>query len=149
MGAQTPAPPRLGCLVVEQAEYLLELLASLLFHEGWTVVGRARTGTAGLAVLEQQDAHMLLVADLVLPDMSGIELTRRAVEVAGPAVSVVLFAAAAGRSTVERALAAGARGFVLNDALATELVSALAVVGRGGTYVDPRLGHEPEPAGTY
>jgi len=80
-----------------------------------------------------------LVADIELRDGSGIDVIREA-RLRRPPLEVVVVTAFPDARTLHRALATGARGFVLKEAGGDALVTALACAARGQLYLDPRLG---------
>jgi DNA-binding NarL/FixJ family response regulator len=73
-----------------------------------------------------------------MPGMNGIEVTRLAARCA-PDTAVVLFSGFGDRAQVVEALDAGARGFLMKNAALAEVLRAIQVVSRGGTYVDAML----------
>jgi two-component system cell cycle sensor histidine kinase/response regulator CckA len=93
MVVDTPPPiarPRVGAetvLVVEDAEALRELARRLLQREGYTVLVAAN-GDEALRLFERNEAIDLLLTDVVMPGISGSELTRRLVE-QRPALKVI------------------------------------------------------------
>src|SRR5258708_15657099 len=92
---------------------------------------------AGLATLP--DWFGFLVVDIELRDGSGIDVIREA-RLRRPPLEVVVLTAFPDARTLHRALATGARGFVLKEAGGDALVTALACARDGQLYLDPRLG---------
>jgi DNA-binding NarL/FixJ family response regulator len=80
-----------------------------------------------------------LIADIELRDGSGIDVIREA-RLRQPPLEVVVVTAFPDARTLHRALATGARGFVLKEAGGDSLVTALACAQQGQLYLDPRLG---------
>jgi DNA-binding NarL/FixJ family response regulator len=109
------------------------------------VVGEATGGQAGI------DAALQLLPDLVLmdvsmPDIEGSEATRRIVAQA-PAIKVLAYSMRADWEAVDQMFAAGARGFVLKQGDAGELVSAIRTVLDGGSFLSHELMRCTTPAG--
>ena len=108
------------------------------------------SGTAA-QLFEQLEAHSdfdLLLLDLGLPDLAGIELLDR-VRDQFPATPVVVVSASEDRGEIRRALALGAMGFIPKSSSDGVLVGALRLVLSGGVYVPPALLEDlrdPEPA---
>lgn len=98
-------------LVVEDNEQNMYLMRYMLEKAGYLVMG-ATTGTEGAALASGEKPDLILM-DIQLPDIDGLEVTRliRASEVAGPVpiVAVTSFAMAGDR---RKALAAGCTGYV-------------------------------------
>jgi DNA-binding NarL/FixJ family response regulator len=139
------APP-LSCVLVDDNEPVLAALETLLRDEGIDVIGTAVTGLDALRLLEQRQPTALVV-DVRLPDLTGIEVARRARELAQLRPAVIVYTSYADRSVVSRALDAGARAVVLKDAPPVNLLEAISVVAAGGMYVDPRLRTGPDRRG--
>ena len=86
-----------------------------------------REAADGASALEACNAHpaQLVLMDIFLPDANGIELTAR-LRVLYPGIQVIVVSHKSGQPYVQRALAAGARAYVVKDNLATDLVPAVA-----------------------
>lgn len=125
------------CIVADDHPAMVEAVCDVLAEHGVEVVGRARDGEEALAKIETRRPTVALV-DLRMPRLSGIELTRRA-GASVPETSVILYTAYGERALLTEAFDAGARGFVLKEAPLADLVRAVEIVARGGTYVDPVL----------
>lgn len=103
------------------------------------IVGEAETGGDGVALAAALEPDVVLM-DISLPDMSGIEATQRIVRArtdGRPAVVCVSMHIES-RYPIE-AFAAGARGYVVKSGLAEELVPALRAAAAGGRFVSTRL----------
>ncbi len=101
------------------------------------VVAQCRTGTEALAALKEQTCHVLLL-DLSLPDMSGLDVLRSARE-HHPTVSVLVLSGFPERQFGINVLRAGAKGFISKGADEAELLRAVRTVARGKRYVGPEL----------
>ncbi len=90
----------------------------------------------------QMDAAQpnLVLMDIGMKDMNGIELTA-ALRACHPELRVLMLSMYDNPEYVQRALQAGARGYVLKDAPAAEIVTALETVAGGGTYLSPAVSH--------
>ena len=106
-------------------------------RDGLKVVGRAKDGPEALKLIEQERPAVALL-DNQMPGVSGIEVTRLATRCA-PETAVILFSGYGDRAQVVEALDAGARGFLMKNAALAEVLRAIQVVSRGGTYVDAML----------
>ena len=112
-------------------------LRGLLEDEGITVLGEAGTGRAGvgLAVALAPD---VAVMDLHMPVMSGIEATRRIAEVA-PGTRVVVLSVCRDDDEVLHAMLAGAAGYVLKDAPADDILTAIRSAAAGDVMMSPAI----------
>jgi two-component system response regulator NreC len=99
------------------------------------VVGEAHDGR--LAVQETQRLRPdIVLMDITMPDVSGIEATRQ-IKKALPDVKVLVLTMHENDEYVFQALRAGASGYILKEAADTELISALHVVQNGNFYLSP------------
>jgi DNA-binding NarL/FixJ family response regulator len=131
-------------MVVEDHEWLRQMLCAYLGQLADIEVGGAvASAEAAIEGLEQADADLVLV-DLSLPGMSGLDLVRE-VGRRWPAVRCVVLSAHADGRHVAEALAAGACGYVRkNDP--QELGEALSAVLDGTRYVSPDIPDWPDGA---
>jgi len=100
------------------------------------VAGEAADGAEALQVVADQRPEVVLL-DLKLPDMDGVELCRRLVET-HPETAVLILTAFIDRNLVEACLRAGARGYLLKDAENLRLREQLLTVVQGHMALDPR-----------
>ncbi|PTD97785.1 response regulator [Pseudothauera lacus] len=104
---------------------------------GFEVVGEAADGRAALALVEQL-AVDVVVMDLSMPGLNGIEATRRLR--AGLAdCPVVVLSMHTEPDYLDQALAAGARAYVVKDAAPAELEAALRAALRGERFLSPQV----------
>jgi DNA-binding NarL/FixJ family response regulator len=121
-------------LLVDDHPVFLDGLAALLDGEAWAeVVALARNGAEALQQAAGARADVAVV-DLRLPDLDGVELTRRLLA-RQPSLKVLLLTMHAGKDAVLRGLAAGAAGYVLKDAEPEDVLAAVRQVARGGLVV--------------
>lgn len=97
------------------------------------VVGAASDGSDAVAKAEAL-APEVIVMDVSMPNLNGIEATRRILKSA-PATGVVMLSMHSSGEMVQRALAAGARGYVLKESGASDMMSAVRTVAAGGRYL--------------
>jgi DNA-binding NarL/FixJ family response regulator len=102
-------------------------------HEGMRVVGCAENGAEAVRAAERLEPHVILM-DLVLPDLSGIDAMARILG-RSPLIRVVVMSSSHSSEHVYRALRVGARGYVVKDAAGPELVQAVKSVLAGGRYL--------------
>lgn len=112
----------------------------LAAEPGIEVVAEASNGREAIELV---DLHRpdVLVMDLGMPEMGGLEATRR---LARDAVStrVLILTILSTEEAVYSALEAGASGFLLKDSAYDLLALAVRVVAAGDAFVDPRLTHQ-------
>lgn len=101
------------------------------------VVGEAGSAEEALALVPRLCPDVVLM-DLVLPGMSGVDAVPRLRE-AHPGVKVVVLTSFAGQDSVLPAVRAGVDGYLLKDVGPAELADALRSVHAGGTPLHPRV----------
>jgi len=130
--------PPVRTLVVDDHSIVCEGLAVLLERENnITVVGSAMTGEEAVLAARQLRLDMIIM-DLVLPGLNGIDATRRILS-EFPRTHIIVLSACHAPEHVRRSLRAGARGYVLKTAVGAELLRAVKVVTTGGRYVSPAI----------
>lgn len=113
-------------------------LASLINKEpGIVVAGEAGNGRMALE-LAQEIKPDVVVMDLTMPEMSGIEATRR-IAAGCPGTKVLALSMHSDRRFVAQALNAGAAGYLLKDCALDELIRAIKVVMAGQVYLSPAI----------
>src|SRR5271157_274212 len=101
------------------------------------VVGEADDGAGALRVCQETNPALVLM-DISLPGVNGIEATVQLVR-HFPNTKVVILSMYDDERSVMGAIRAGARGFVLKQASFGEVLNALRVVARGGTYLSSSI----------
>ncbi|HVS63248.1 MAG TPA: response regulator transcription factor [Thermoanaerobaculia bacterium] len=135
-------------LLAEDQNLVLGALAALLETEqDIHVVARARDGREALKLVEQHRPDVVLT-DIEMPEMTGLELTAAIRERELPC-RIVIVTTFARPGYLRRALEAGASGYLLKDSRAEELAEAVRRVAAGGRAIDPDLATEawtePDP----
>lgn len=111
-------------------------------HQDLRVVGEAATGLE--AVREARSLRVdVVIMDIAMPSLNGIEATRMIRERASPPAAVILSMHHT-REHVFRALQAGAQAFLLKESAGTEVVRAIRAVLAGKRYLGPGVESPPE-----
>ena len=127
MEAASPLRERIRVLIVDDQELFVEALAAILsVEERIEVVGRARDGAEGVELAKTLAPDVVLM-DISMPVMDGLEATR-AIRERDPDARVVMVTGSNSRFDVDRAKAAGASGYVTKDKIAADLVDAIVEV---------------------
>ena len=127
-------------LAEDQAMVRGALTALLGMESDIEVVGSAADGEAAWRELQRLTPD-LLVTDIEMPGLSGLELAQR-IQRHGMACKVVIVTTFARGGFLRRAMDAGVSGYLLKDAPAEDLAEALRKVHRGGRAIDPQLALE-------
>ncbi len=104
---------------------------------GFVVIAEASDGREALDLAQDQHPDVV-VMDIGMPNMNGIEATRRIVD-KRPATGVVILSMHHDESYVIRSLKAGARAYLLKDAVKTELIAAIQAVVQGRSFFSPKI----------
>lgn len=124
-------------IVVDDHELFRNGVIALLEERGIQVLGQA--GLAADAIRLAQDAGPCVVLmDLRLPGMSGIEATQRLTAVA-PLARVLVLTVFVDDQHIMDALLAGACGYVLKDAPIEQIVDGIRAAARGESLISPRI----------
>lgn len=123
-------------LIVDDHEIVREGLEMLLGEEeGLEVVGQAGNGLEALSLAAALKPDLVLM-DLVMPEMDGIEATRR-LRQANSACQVLVLTSYIDDYRVREAIEAGAIGYVMKDVLKADLVRAIRTAARGEPALHP------------
>jgi DNA-binding NarL/FixJ family response regulator len=126
----------LSVLVIEDdPPFRQRLCDSIVAAPDLRLVGAAGDAASGLALLARHQPQVLLL-DLGLPDLHGIEVITRCAGVA-PHCEVVVVTVFGDEAHVMQALAAGATGYVLKDTPALDLAEMVRAVHAGGSPISP------------
>jgi two-component system secretion response regulator SsrB len=128
----------IGVIVVEDHELLADGLCHLIEHDlGWCVLARV---VNGLDVYRACVAHQpaLMVLDLGLPGMDGVDVIRQCAQ-RWPDLRIVVNSASDDSERARQSLVAGAVAFVLKSSSRETLTSAVYQAMRGERFVDPAV----------
>ena len=136
MSGKVPGPPAIRTVLVDDHALVREGIRQILEKEpDITVIGEAERGDLALELLDRLQPDVVLL-DVRMPGMSGIEATRR-IRAAFPKIRVLILSAHADFAL--EAFRAGASGYVLKSARSNELVAALRSVFCGSTVIQGGL----------
>lgn len=121
-------------LIADDHELMRAGIAQILAPE-FDIVGTAGDGRALLEETRKLSPD-LVVLDLAMPELNGVEATRQIMGMA-PQTRMVVVTQQLSRTHVNAAFRAGARGYVAKQSAATELIEAIHAVMRGRFYVSP------------
>ena len=131
-------PPPAGILVVDDHGIVRDGIRSLLRRQdGMDVVGLAATGEQAVSAAQRLKPD-LVIMDLVLPILNGIDATQR-ILTSLPQTKIIVLSACYTSEHVYRALRAGAHGYVIKEAAGPELVCAVRTVLSGKRYLSPSI----------
>ena len=124
MDAAAPVEQPIRVLIEDDHRLFAEALEAILAAESRIeVVGRARNGAEALEMVLDLNPDLVLM-DISMPVMDGVEATRRIRE-ARPEACVLMLTGSSAVADVDRSRDAGAAGYVTKDRIASELVDAI------------------------
>jgi len=124
------------CVLADDHPAVLDSVSRFLEAKG-VRVSQARNGDEALATIRATQPDVAIL-DVAMSPTSGIDVARRVADVS-PKTKVILYTGHNDRGLLDRALDAGARGFVLKEGTLESLEEAVRTVAGGGTWVDSRL----------
>jgi two-component system invasion response regulator UvrY len=124
-------------LLVDDHAIVRAGLRQLLGLGAPVAVAEAASGREALAMVARERPDVL-VLDLNLPDIGGVELIRRLLQQA-PTLRILVLSMHAEPLYASRALQAGARGYISKSAAPQELLTALRRVAEGGRYIEAEI----------
>jgi two-component system, NarL family, response regulator NreC len=125
-------------LIADDHGLIREGIRAMLSPEaGLEVVGEAFDGYNTLSLAQELRPDIVLM-DISMPGLSGLEATRRLMEIL-PEVRVLMMTVHEDHGLLQEALRAGANGYIIKRAVKLELVTAIQAVQRGEIYIHPAM----------
>ncbi len=125
-------------MLVDDHELVRQGIAAMLGGAGdVSVVGVARTGREALEVARRELPDVVLM-DVKMPDMDGLEATRKIKE-ERPRTAVVMLTMHDNPVYLRDAVRAGAAGYLLKDVSKDELLDAIRQVATGGAFIESQM----------
>jgi two-component system, NarL family, response regulator NreC len=129
----------LKIIVVDDFEPIREVVCSILREDGrFEVIAQLSDGAQAVEYAQRLQPDLILL-DISLPSLNGIEAARQ-IAVSTPRARVLFVSENNDKYVVRSALEAGARGYILKSELDDDLFPALTAIIRGKTFVGNRLG---------
>jgi DNA-binding NarL/FixJ family response regulator len=125
-------------LLVDDHKIMRDGIKAILGRaDDFRVVGEAETGTDAVAFVKRHKPDMVLM-DIGLPGLNGVETTAEILRY-HPDCRVAILSMYDDEHSVVTAIRSGARAFILKRASDTDLLDALRIVARGGSYLSPQV----------
>jgi DNA-binding NarL/FixJ family response regulator len=125
-------------LIADDHKLMREGLSSLLSQQAdIEVVGHANNGREAVQLTERHSPDVV-VMDVSMPDLNGIDATRQIVS-RRPRTKVIALSMHSDRQFVAEMFRAGASGYLLKDSALEDLANAIRTVARNETYIAPRI----------
>lgn len=127
----------LRILVVDDHDIIRRGLKDLLTaRAGWEICGEAKTGKEAVTLSEQLKPDVI-VMDISMPDLNGMEAARRIHKIL-PKTGILILTMHFSDQLVRDVVEAGARGYILKSDADRELVTAVDSIANRGTFFTPR-----------
>ena len=128
-------------LLVEDHKIMRDGIRALLDRSGeFTVVGDAESASEAVQLCGDTRPDVVLM-DIGLPGLSGVDTTIELLR-HSPALKVIMLSMYDDEESVVSSIRAGARGYVVKRASSGDLLDALRVVARGGSYLSPHVSEQ-------
>lgn len=128
-------------LLVEDHKIMRDGIRALLDRSGeFTVVGDAESGSEAVQVCTETHPDVVLM-DIGLPGLNGVDTTTELLR-QSPGLKIIMLSMYDDEESVVSSIRAGARGYVVKRASAGDLLDALRVVARGGSYLSPHVSEQ-------
>jgi DNA-binding NarL/FixJ family response regulator len=135
--AEERQPESLRVLIVDDHDLFRTGLRNLLEEQGVQIVGEAAGGTEAVRIVRELTPDVV-VMDLNMPGMGGVDATRHITEIA-PLTRVVMLTISEEDSDVMDAILAGACGYLLKDSSIQDLMSGIRAAARGESLISPNI----------
>jgi DNA-binding NarL/FixJ family response regulator len=125
-------------MIVDDHQIVRDGLKAILHHEeGIGVIAEADNGRTALRLVDELKPEIVIM-DIAMPDMNGIEATRR-ISSEHPDVKVLILSMHHDKRMVIEVFNAGARGYLLKECASDELLRAIRTLLQGEMYLSPKI----------
>src|SRR5579864_138688 len=135
--AEEQTSESLRVLIVDDHDLFRTGLRNLLEEQGVVIVGEAATGAEAMSVV-REIAPDVVVMDLNMPGMGGVDATRHITSIA-PLTRVVMLTISEEDSDVMDAIMAGACGYLLKDSSIQDLMAGIRAASHGESLISPNI----------
>jgi two-component system response regulator NreC len=128
----------LRVLLADDHEIVRQGFRAVLEREGFQITAEAADGREAVRLAEAHDPDVV-VLDLSMPELNGLEAARQILEARGRRTGIVLLTMHCEEYQIVAALRAGIRGYVVKTQGSHELIQAVREVADGGIYLSPTV----------
>lgn len=128
----------INVLLVDDQDIILQGLSMILGKaNGMTIVGAVRNGQEAINKCKTEDVDIVLM-DIRMPVVNGVEATQ-SIKASNPDIKVIMLTTFQDDEYIFNSLKYGASGYLLKDAMPTEISEAIRTVYHGGTLINPTV----------
>lgn len=128
----------INIVLVDDHKVLRHGLSQALQGESdMVIIGQAENGYEAVQIA-QQKVPDVMVMDIAMPELNGIEATRQILKT-HPQIKVIALSMHSNKKFIHEMFKAGAKGYLLKDCEYTELISAIRIVMQNKTYLSPAI----------
>jgi DNA-binding NarL/FixJ family response regulator len=132
---------KIKVFILDDHQMLIDGLKALLMNEaGFEIIGTSTSSKQALEIIGKSTPDIILT-DINMPEMDGIEFTRAAKK-KHPEVKILALSMFGEKSTISEILDAGASGYILKNTGKEELINALVKISSGGMYFSDEISAE-------
>ncbi len=125
-------------MIVDDHQIVRDGLKAILHNEeGIGVIAEADNGRSALQLIKELNPEIVIM-DIAMPDMNGIDATRR-ISSEYPDIKVLILSMHHDKRMVIEVFNAGARGYLLKECASDELLRAIRTIQQGETYLSPKI----------
>lgn len=124
--------------IIDDHSLIVDLVKTYLSESGDFVVSVSSNFSDGISMIHESDHLDVVLLDVDLPGLTGINDVKRVVEVSGDG-AVALFSGSVSATFVEKALQCGARGFIPKTLPLRALTSAIRLIAAGQVFVPSNI----------
>lgn len=132
-----PQAVTIRLMLADDHQMLRQGLRRSLAEEGFDVVGEAADGAEAVRLATELKPDVVLM-DVTMPDVDGVEATRR-LQASNPEIKVVMLTMHADESVIRDALRAGAVGYLVKDCSVDEIAAAITMAASDDASMSPEL----------
>lgn len=115
--------PEMKVLIVDDSDFSRSIISKMLSEEGIEIVGEANSAASALQILKEKKAN-IVITDVVMPEVSGIELTEK-INQAYNDIAVIVISSLSQEHIVLEAIGAGASDFIAKPIQKQQLIDSL------------------------
>lgn len=127
-------------VIIDDHQLFREGVKKILdFEDSFAVVAEGDDGAEAVDLVRQHDPDVIIM-DINMPHMNGVEATKQLIE-QFPEAKVIILSIHDDENYVTHALKTGASGYLLKEMDADALIEAVRIVADGGSYLHPKVTH--------